>query len=151
LPPILDYNIRDGRTYMYKKIAPLFPFGYGLTYTTFRYSDLKAEKKSLSDNEVVNLNFNLQNTGNFDSDEVTQLYVSFPSSKVERPVIALKGFKRIFVGKGETLKVSIPLRASDLTYWDISKQAFVLEKGKVKFYIGSSSEDLKLQGEIQVE
>lgn len=151
LPPILDYNIRDGRTYMYKKIAPLFPFGYGLTYTTFRYSDLKAEKKSLSDNEVVNLNFNLQNTGNFDSDEVTQLYVSFPGSKVERPVIALKGFKRIFVGKGETLKVSIPLRASDLTYWDISKQAFVLEKGKVKFYIGSSSEDLKLQGEIQVE
>jgi beta-glucosidase len=151
LPPILDYNIRDGRTYMYKKIAPLFPFGYGLTYTTFRYSDLKAEKKSLSDNEVVNLNFNLQNTGNFDSDEVTQLYVSFPGSKVERPVIALKGFKRIFVGKGETLKVSIPLRASDLTYWDISKQAFVLEKGKVKFYIGSSSQDLKLQGEIQVE
>ncbi|MGC1390641.1 MAG: glycoside hydrolase family 3 C-terminal domain-containing protein [Bacteroidales bacterium] len=151
LPPILDYNIRDGRTYMYKKIAPLFPFGYGLTYTTFRYTDLKAEKKSLSDNEVVNLSFNLQNTGNFDSDEVTQLYVSFPGSKVERPVIALKGFKRIFVGKGETLKVSIPLRASDLTYWDISKQAFVLEKGKVKFYIGSSSEDLKLQGEIQVE
>jgi beta-glucosidase len=60
----------------------------------------------------------------------------------------LKGFKRVFVRKGETVKVSIPLRASDLTYWDIDKQAFVLEKGKIKFFIGSSSEDSELQGEI---
>ena len=148
LPPILDYNIRNGRTYMYKKNVPLYSFGYGLTYTSFTYSGLKSEKNSLKSNEVVNLTFNLQNTGNFDSDEVTQLYVSFPDSKVDRPGIALKGFKRVFVRKGETVKVSIPLRASDLTYWDIDKQAFVLEKGKIKFFIGSSSEDSELQGEI---
>jgi beta-glucosidase len=148
LPPILDYNIRNGRTYMYKKNVPLYPFGYGLTYTSFTYSGLKSEKNSLKSNEVVNLTFNLQNTGNFDSDEVTQLYVSFPDSKVDRPGIALKGFKRVFVRKGETVKLSIPLRASDLTYWDIDKQAFVLEKGKIKFFIGSSSEDSELHGEI---
>jgi len=148
LPPILDYNIRHGRTYMYKNNVALYPFGYGLTYTTFKYSGLKAEKNSIKNNEVVNLTFSLQNTGNFDSDEVTQMYVSFPDSKVDRPVLALKGFKRIFVGKGETVKVSIPLRATDLTYWDIDKQAFVLEKGKVKFFIGASSEDSELQGEI---
>jgi beta-glucosidase len=148
LPPILDYNIRNGRTYMYKKNVPLYSFGYGLTYTSFTYSGLKSEKNSLKSNEVVNLTFNLQNTGNFDSDEVTQLYVSFPDSEVDRPGIALKGFKRVFVRKGETVKVSIPLRASDLTYWDIDKQAFVLEKGKIKFFIGSSSEDSELQGEI---
>jgi beta-glucosidase len=151
LPPILDYNIRNGRTYMYDKNVPLYPFGYGLTYTSFKYSGLKTEKNSLKNSEVVNVTFNLQNTGNFDSDEVTQLYVSFPESKVDRPRIALKGFKRVFVGKGETIKVSIPLEASDLTYWDIDKHAFVLEKGVVKFFIGSSSEDSKLKGEIHVE
>src|SRR5664280_1218907 len=151
LPPILDYNIRNGRTYMYDKNVPLYPFGYGLTYTSFKYSGLKAEKNSLKNSEVVNVTFNLQNTGNFDSDEVTQLYVSFPESKVDRPRIALKGFKRVFVGKGETIKVSIPLKASDLTYWDIDKHAFVLEKGVVKFFIGSSSEDSKLRGEIMVQ
>ena len=78
----------------------------------------------------MNISFSLKNTGNFDSDEVTQLYVSFPDSKVNRPGISLKGFKRVFVAKGETVSVSIPLKASDLTYWDIDKQAFVLEKGK---------------------
>jgi beta-glucosidase len=151
LPPILDYNIRNGRTYMYDKNVPLYPFGYGLTYTSFKYSGLKSEKSSIKNNEVVNVTFNLQNMGNYDSDEVTQLYVSFPESKVDRPRIALKGFKRVFISKGETVKVSIPLKASDLTYWDIDKHSFVLEKGTVKFFIGSSSEDSKLQGEIHVE
>ena len=151
LPPILDYNIRNGRTYMYNKNISLFPFGYGLTYSSFRYSGLKAEKNSIKTDEVVNLTFDLNNTGNFDSDEVTQLYVSFPDSKVDRPRIALKGFKRVFVAKGQTIKVSIPLKASDLTFWDIGKQVFALEKGPVKFYIGSSSEDLKLNGEIHVK
>lgn len=151
LPPILDYNIRNGRTYMYKKHVPLFPFGYGLTYTTFSYSGLKTDKNSLVNNEVANLTFDLKNTGNFDSDEVTQLYVSFPDSKVERGAIALKGFSRVFVGKGETVKVSIPIKASDLTYWDTGKQAFVLEKGRVTYFIGSSSEDSKLQGEIIIK
>jgi beta-glucosidase len=150
LPPILDYNIRNGRTYMYKKYKPLFPFGYGLTYTSFNYSELKPERKSIKENEAVNLNFNLQNTGKTGSDEVVQLYVSFPDSKVDRPAIVLKGFKRVFVNKGETVHLSLPLKATDLTYWDIAKQSFVLEKGKVKFFIGSSSEDFKLQGEILV-
>ncbi len=148
LPPVLDYNIRNGRTYMYKKNVPLFPFGYGLTFTTFKYSDLKADKNTIGNNETVNLTFSLQNTGTFDSDEVTQLYVSFPDSRIERPSIALKGFKRIFVRNGETVKVSIPLRASDLTYWDTESQKFVLEPGRVKYFIGSSSEDIKLHGEI---
>ncbi|HZY24265.1 MAG TPA: glycoside hydrolase family 3 C-terminal domain-containing protein [Bacteroidales bacterium] len=151
LPPILDYNIRHGRTYMYKKNKTLFPFGLGLTYTSFNYSGLKSDKSTLKNNEIVNLTFNLKNTGNFDSDEVTQLYVSFPESKVDRPAIALKGFKRIFVRKGETARVSIPLKASDLTYWDTTSQKFVLEPGKVKYSIGASSEDFKLNGEITVQ
>lgn len=151
LPPILDYNIRNGRTYMYKKYASLFPFGFGLTYTSFKYSGLIADKRSLGNNEMVNLSFNLQNTGNFDGDEVAQLYVSFPDSKVERPGLALKGFTRTFIVKGEVVKVTIPLKSTDLTYWDAGKQAFILEKGRVKYFIGSSSEDSRLQGEIMIK
>ena len=150
LPPILDYNIRNGRTYMYNKNAPLFPFGYGLTYTSFSYSGLKPDKNSLKKSEVVNITFNIENTGNYDSDEVAQLYVSFTDSKVERPVIALKGFKRIFVPSGKSVAVSIPLKADDLRFWDIQNQRWVLEPGKVKYFIGSSSADARLQGEITV-
>jgi len=151
LPPILDYNIRNGRTYMYNKNKTLFPFGFGMTYTNFNYSGLKPDKNTLKNEEIVNLTFDLINTGNFDSDDVPQLYVSFPDSKVERPVITLKGFKRVFVKKGETVHVSIPLKASDLTYWDTSAQKFVLEPGKVKYSIGESSEDFRLNGEIVVQ
>jgi beta-glucosidase len=151
LPPILDYNIRHGRTYMYKKDAPLFPFGFGLTYTNFEYSGLESDKNYLQEGEVVNLKFNLRNAGNFDSDEVPQLYVSFPDSKVIRPAIALKGFKRVFIAKGETIKVSIPLKAEDLAYWDSVKHSFVLEKGIVRFFIGTSSEDFRLFGEIIIK
>jgi beta-glucosidase len=151
LPPILDYNIRNGRTYMYEKNKPLYPFGYGLTYTNFIYSGLKADKNTIKENDVVNLKFDLKNAGNFDSDEVVQLYASFPDSKVDRPRIALKGFKRVFVAKGGSAEVSLSLKASDLTYWDTVKQAFVLEKGKIKFFIGASSDDSKLQGELLVK
>lgn len=150
LPPILDYNIRNGRTYMYFKETPLFPFGYGLTYTNFNYSGLKSGKKTISKNEIVDLTFSLQNTGNFDSDEVAQLYVSFPDSKAERPKKSLKGFKRVFVKKGETVKVTIPLKADDIRYWDTNQNKWVLESGKIRFFVGSSSEDVRLEGELTV-
>ncbi len=151
LLPILDYNIRHGRTYLYDKNVPLFPFGYGLSYTSFRYSDLRPEKNTINKNEEVNLAFNVQNTGNYDSDEVTQLYVSFPDSKVERPAKALKGFKRVFVVKGETIKVTIPLKANDLQYFDPDQQKWVLEPGKVKLLVGASSSDIRIEGEITVK
>jgi len=148
IPPILDYNIRNGRTYMYFKNVPLFPFGYGLTYTDFKYSGLKTDKNSISKDEVVNVSFTLQNTGNFDSDEVTQLYASFPDSKVERPAKALKGFKRIPVKKGESVTVTIPVKASDLTYWDAAGKSWVLEQGRINLSVGSSSSDIRLKGVI---
>ncbi len=150
LLPILDYNIRHGRTYMYDQHTPLFPFGHGLTYTTFEYSDFKTSKPSIKNGEVVNVSFKLKNSGNYDSDEVAQLYASFPGSAVDRPAKALKGFKRIYVPKGQTVEVVIPVRADDLKYWDVTKNAFVLEKGTVKFAIGASSADVKLNGQLAV-
>jgi len=148
LPPILDYNIRNGRTYMYKKTQSLFPFGFGLTYTSFNYSGLKTDKKSVNNNEIVNITFDLKNTGDFSSDEVAQLYVSFPDSRVDRPAISLKGYKRVFVPKGETIKVTIPLNASDLTYWNTEKQKFILETDNILFFVGPSSEDFRLHGDL---
>jgi beta-glucosidase len=73
---MFDYDIRHGRTYIYDKNVPLFPFGYGLTYTSFKYSDLKMGKNIVRNDEVINFTFNLQNTGNYESDEVVYLYVS---------------------------------------------------------------------------
>ena len=150
LLPILEYDIRKGRTYQYSKTEPLFPFGYGLTYTTFSYSDLKTDKKRFGSGETVNVSIRLENTGDFDSDEVVQLYVSFPESKVERPAIALKGFSRVHVRKGQSLTVTIPLKAEDLQYWDIEKHAFVLERGKVNLSVGASSADLLLHGTVEI-
>ena len=151
LPPILDYNIRNGRTYMYFKNEPLFPFGYGLTYTSFRYSGLKTEKKTLSMDETVNVTFSVQNTGNFDSDEVTQLYVTFPGSKVDRPLKALKGYNRVLIRKGETKTMTIPLNGRDLAYWDTNSNKWTIEPGKIEFFVGSSSADARLKGSLIVK
>jgi len=151
LLPILEYDIRKGRTYQYSKAEPLFPFGYGLSYTTFGYSDLRIDKKSASGNETVNVTFRLENKGDYDSDEVVQLYVSFPESKVERPVIALKGFSRVHVRKGESGIITIPLKLDDLKYWSVEEHAFVLEKGKVNLAVGASSADIRLHGEITLK
>ncbi len=151
LPPILDYNIRHGRTYMYDKSVPLFPFGFGLTYTGFSYSDLKTDSRTISKDGTVKVSFRIKNTGNYDSDEVPQLYVSFPGSKVERAPKALKGFARVMVRKGEEKLVTIPVKAGDLTYWDPESGKWVLEPGKIDFFVGTSSSDAKLKGTLLVE
>jgi beta-glucosidase len=148
LPPILDYNIRHGRTYMYNKDIPLFPFGYGLTYTTFNYSGLKITKKSLREGEETDITFDIENTGNYDSDEVPQLYVSFPESEVEMPAKALKGFRRIFIAKGARVSVTLPLKADDLRYWNTDLHRWIMPQGKVRFYVGPSSRESRLEGEI---
>ena len=150
LPPILDYNIRNNRTYMYFRGEALFPFGHGLTYTSFDYSGLMTDRKTVRTGDTLEVSLTLKNTGNYDSDEVVQLYVSFPDSKVERPPLALKGFRRVHAGRGEVQKVTIPIVADDLSYWDTDQHAFVLEKGKVIIRAGASSGDLRLTTEVTV-
>ena len=151
LLPILEYDITKGRTYMFDKTEHLFPFGYGLTYTTFEYSNLKTSKKKIKNGETVDITFSVKNTGNYDSDEVPQLYVSFPGSKVPRPMIALKGFTRVFIPKGETKQVTIPLKSKDLKYWNEKEHQFVLEKGTITFFVGTSSVSPKLKGSLIIK
>jgi len=141
LPPMMDYDIRHGRTYQYFKGKALYPFGFGLSYTSFEYSGMKTSKPTLSDSLIVSVN--VKNSGKRDGDEVVQLYVSYPDSKVERPLKQLKGFKRVFIAAGKTETIQIPLKASDVAYWSVQKHAFVTENGKLKLMIGSSSADIK--------
>ncbi|MBA7565230.1 Beta-xylosidase [subsurface metagenome] len=151
LLPILDYNIRNGRTYMYDRNEPLFAFGHGLSYTSFEYSKLKMNQATIKDGDVVNISLNVKNAGSINSDEVIQLYVSFPYSKIERPVKELNGFKRVHIPAGESMTVTIPLKADKLKYWNEEKHAFVLEKGQLQLLVGASSEDIRLTGTLEAK
>ena len=97
---LMDYDITNNRTYMYFPEEPLFPFGYGLSYSSFEYSDMRTGSPELSSAGEITVSVDIRNTGERDGDEVIQLYVSYPSSAVERPVKELKGFKRIPVKAG---------------------------------------------------
>ena len=150
LPPMMDYNIRNGRTYMYFKGEPLYPFGYGLSYTTFNYSNLEVSSHRLqSDSEIV-VRVTIQNSGNRIGEEVVQLYVRHLNSKIDRPIKELKGFKRVTIKPKESTTVEIPLKAESLAYWDIGKHSFVVEEDKVKIMVGASSLDIKLQDTMDV-
>jgi len=151
LPPMMDYDIRHGRTYMYMKDKPLYPFGFGLSYTTFQYSDLKTSSDKLDKNGELTVSIDIKNTGNRVGDEVVQLYVKHLKSKVERPIKELKAFKRVTLNAGETQTVTLKLAASSLAYWDVAKKSFVVEKEPVQLMIGSSSADVAAERTIEVK
>jgi beta-glucosidase len=150
LPPMMDYNLRNGRTYMYFKGQPLYPFGYGLSYTTFAYSNLRASSSRLTKDGQMSVTVSVRNTGKRDGQEVAQLYVTHMGSKVERPIEELKGFQRVALKVGETKVVLFQLKAKDLAYWDADKKQWVVEDEKVNLMVGGSSADIKLQQTIGV-
>jgi beta-glucosidase len=150
LPPMMDYNIRDGRTYMYFKGKPLYPFGYGLSFTKFEYSDLKISSPILRRDGTITVDLDVKNTGGHPGDEVVQLYVRHLNSAVPRPVEELKGFKRVALQPGEQKTIEIPLPAESLAYWNIANHAFEVESDKIQIKVGSSSADIRLQKTIDV-
>ena len=151
LPPMMDYNIRHGRTYMYFKGEPLYPFGYGLSYTTFKYSNLRTSSAQLAKDGVITVSVDVTNTGSRAGDEVVQLYVSHPHSKVERPNKELKGFQRVSIKAGETKTVQIPLKASTLAWWDEKLPGFRVEAEPVSVMVGNSSAGIQLTTEVSVQ
>jgi beta-glucosidase len=150
LPPMMDYDLHHGRTYMYFKGKPLFPFGYGLSYTAFSYSRLHTSGKTLRTGGTLKISLKVKNTGKRAGDEVVQMYVRHLGSKVERPLQELRGFQRINLRSGETKTVSLMLKASDLTYWSTAEHKFVLDQDRVEIMIGSSSTDIRSQELISV-
>ena len=151
LPPMMDYNIRHGRTYMYFKGEPLYPFGYGLSYTTFKYSNLRTSSAQLARDGVITVSVDVTNTGSRAGDEVVQLYVSHPHSKVERPGKELKGFQRVSIKAGETKTVQIPLKASTLAWWDEKLPGFRVEAEPVSVMVGNSSAGIQLTTVVRVQ
>lgn len=141
LPAFDDYDITKGRTYQYYKGDVLYPFGYGLSYTSFKYSGLKVTE----DNEFANVSFTLKNVGKRAGDEVAQVYVKLPQRNEVMPVKELKGFERVTLKKGESRDVTIKLRKDLLRYWDEAKGDFVYTSGEYTIMVGSSSADIRLQ------
>ena len=151
LPPIEDYDIRHGRTYLYFRGEPLYPFGYGLSYTTFAYSNLKLSAPTIAKNGAIDVSVQVKNTGKRAGDEVIQLYVRYPKSAVERPLKELKGFQRVRLAAGEAKTVRIPLNAASLAWWNTVQASWEVESAPVEIMIGSSSADSRLRAVATVE
>jgi len=149
IPAFDDYKMA-GRTYRFFKGAPLFPFGHGLSFTTFAYSRLRTSAPGMRGKDTVTVSVNVTNTGKRAGDEVVQLYVAYPSSKVERPIKDLRGFKRVTLAPGQTRTVSFKLPASSLSYWDAGSHAWVVEPGVVELQVGASSADIRVRRQITV-
>lgn len=151
LPPMMDYDIRNGRTYMYAQHEPLFPFGHGLSYTRFKYANLRTSSASVSPDGSVAVDVDVTNLGKRAGDTVVQLYASYPKSKVKRPKQALVGFQRVGLAPGERRTVRIALKASQLGYWNVERGAFEVEAAPVKLLVGESSADIKLTRTLEVK
>jgi len=128
---------------------PLFPFGFGLSYTTFEYNDLSLEKKVISPGENTTIQFKLKNTGNVAGDEVAQLYIKDLLASVARPVMELKGFQRIHLRQGQTKEIKFEITPELLSMLDKNLKR-VVEPGEFKIMIGSSSKDIRLRGFLEV-
>jgi len=150
LPPKMDYDIRHGRTYMYFKGKPLYPFGFGLSYTRFRFAGLRIDRPAMARDGQVDVSVAVTNSGKVAGDAVPQVYVRHLDSRVARPALQLVGFERVHLAPGETKTVHIPVRASTLAYWDATKQALVVEPEHVQVMVGSSSADLTLKQDLPV-
>jgi beta-glucosidase len=151
LPPMMDYNMRDGRTYMYAKQKPLYAFGFGLSYTSFAYAHLRVSSMTLGEDATAMVSVDVKNTGSREGDEVVQMYVSHVGSGVARPAEELKGFVRVSLRAGEMKTVTMPLVAKALAYWSDEAKGFVVEKDRVEVKVGGSSDDLPLKAVVKVK
>lgn len=150
LPPMLDYDIRHGHTYMYAKGAPLYPFGHGLSYTNFRYANLRVDRADLSRAGQVAVSVDVTNTGAVTGDAVPQLYIRHLTSRVARPALQLAGFSRVQLAGGQTKTVQIPLKAAQLAYWDNTRHGLTVEQERIQIMIGASSADIRLRRSLRV-
>ena len=149
LPPFDDYRM-EGRTYRFFKGTPLYPFGYGLSYTSFAYKQLRTSAGTLRADDTLTVRVDVTNTGQREGDEVVQLYVRHLGSRVTRPREDLRGYRRVTLRPGETRTVQFPLVAASLAYWNPDSHRWVVEDEPVEIAVASSSADLRLRRTVRV-
>jgi beta-glucosidase len=135
---------------MYFKGDPLYPFGFGLSYTTFKYSSLKTSANSLSKDGSLTIRVDLKNKGKRAGEEVVQLYVTHLGSSSPAPIRELRGFQRVSLQPDERKTVELVLSAKSLGRWDERSHAFTIEPGKLELQAGSSSADIRLRNTVDV-
>lgn len=146
-----QYDIRAAKyTYMYHDKEPLYPFGYGMSYTTYGYSNLKISKSNLEIGDSLSVSADITNTGDMAGAEVVQLYIHV-NSALERPQKQLVGFARVELQPNETKTVTMPIKHEQLAYYNDDTYTFDVEEGVVDVYVGASSADIRLSGQINAE
>ena len=146
-PPVEEFFWTS--KYMDAPIKPLYPFGYGLSYTSFEYENLRVSKDIVTESDTITVTVDVTNTGDFDGEEVVQLYVHDIVASQTRPMKELKGFKKVFIKKGETVSVSIELDIHNIGF-HTRKLDYIVEKGKFEIMVGTNSDDV-ITTEITVE
>jgi beta-glucosidase len=150
VPPQNEYDVSKGFTYLYFKGVPLYAFGHGLSYTQFKYTNLKLSQDRTNTTGEVSVSFDLQNSGSREGAEVVQMYVHQVKSNVVQPIKSLRGFQRVVLEPGETKHVTIALAASQLSYYDVTTHGFVVAPGIFNVMIGSSSDDIRLRTALEI-
>ena len=149
LPDFQNYSMSN-RTYRYFGGKPLFAFGYGLSYTKFKYSHARLARATVASNDYIQLSFNIKNTGRVDGDEVAQVYFRNPHSPTPQPKQALCGFKRVHLARGDAGTVTFAISAKQFRYWDTEKKEYVVDPGKYELLIGAASDDIRLKVPVRV-
>jgi beta-glucosidase len=132
-----------------KDIEPLFPFGFGLSYTTFSYENLMIDKIKIKNNDVIKVSIDVTNSGKIEGKEIVQLYVQDVESSVERPAKELKRFEKVSLHPNETKTVIFELKKEDFSFYNETVNSWVVENGTFNILVGSSSRDIRLQEEIE--
>ncbi|NWF88367.1 MAG: glycoside hydrolase family 3 C-terminal domain-containing protein [Ignavibacteriaceae bacterium] len=152
LPPMSNYDlINFPRTYMYFDKPVLYPFGHGLSYSQFEYSDLKLSSSKINNDGGVDLEFTIQNKGKLKGDEVAQVYVHSKDAPFKVPINQLKRFRRVTLAPGESRTVSFKIPASEFTFYDTKTNDLKIQSGKWEIQIGSSSKDIRLSKILTIE
>ena len=154
LPDFKDYNMQAGKgfTYRYYKGEALYPFGHGLSYTNFKYSKLTTDKTNINEKETFKISFNVKNIGDYDGDEVVQVYIKDLESKLKMPIKQLRSFKRVSLNKGDEKIVEFEFKPiEDFSYYNSTEQKYMVDKGSFEIQVGSSSQDIRLKKIIYVD